>query len=217
MIPYTLVLKPGLVIYSVYNGYWFWGRPSFEDLRRDLREVTREIRPDWDLAAPGLRAAWEAGDHSLHHPYQQADHMRTVTPIPVQMSRAASQVRMNMATITKPTVLRLKRDSKPENPRAASWRSSSASSYSPRRIEAKTRTIRARITRFSSPIRSRKDADTTVPNKPPKRSRPEPHAAGSVSRRHHPRVNAQRPKPGLQARAPARVSTGATGLPGGRP
>jgi hypothetical protein len=64
------VLKPGLVIYSVYNGYWFWGRPSFEDLRRDLREVTRQIRPDWDLAAPGLRENWEAGDHSRHHPYQ---------------------------------------------------------------------------------------------------------------------------------------------------
>src|SRR5215831_20989107 len=54
MIPYTFVLKPGLVIHSIYNGYWFWGRPSVEDLRRDLREVTREIRPDWDLAAPGL-------------------------------------------------------------------------------------------------------------------------------------------------------------------
>jgi len=76
MIPYTLVLKPGLVIYSIYNGYWFWGRPSFEDLRRDLREVTREIRPDWDLAAPGLRENWDAGDHSMHHPYQ-ADHGRS--------------------------------------------------------------------------------------------------------------------------------------------
>ena len=32
MIPYTLVLSPGLIIFSVYNGYWFWGRPSFEDL-----------------------------------------------------------------------------------------------------------------------------------------------------------------------------------------
>ena len=50
--------------------YWFWGRPSFEDLRRDLREVTQEIRPDWDLAAPGLREAWDAGDHALHYPYQ---------------------------------------------------------------------------------------------------------------------------------------------------
>jgi peroxiredoxin len=70
MIPHTLVLKPGLVIHSVYNGYWFWGRPSNEDLRRDLREVTREIRPDWDLSAPGLRAAWEAGERSQHYPYE---------------------------------------------------------------------------------------------------------------------------------------------------
>jgi hypothetical protein len=67
-------LKPGLVIYSMYDGYWYWGRPSIEDLRRDLREVTREIRPDWDLSAPGLRGAWEASDHSRHHPYQDAGH-----------------------------------------------------------------------------------------------------------------------------------------------
>jgi peroxiredoxin len=64
MIPHTLVLKPGLVIHSIYNGYWFWGRPSIEDLSRDLREATREIRPDWDLSAPGLREAWDAGDRS---------------------------------------------------------------------------------------------------------------------------------------------------------
>src|SRR3954452_13588631 len=69
MIPHTLVLKPGLVIHSVYNGYWFWGRPSIDDLRRDLRAVTREIRPDWDLAAPGRREEWDAGDHSRHFPY----------------------------------------------------------------------------------------------------------------------------------------------------
>jgi peroxiredoxin len=64
MIPHTLVLKPGLVIHSVYNSYWFWGRPSIDDLWHDLREATREIRPDWDLATPGLRAAWEAGDRT---------------------------------------------------------------------------------------------------------------------------------------------------------
>jgi hypothetical protein len=67
MIPHTLVLKPGLVIYSVYNGYWFWGRPSVEDLRQDLRAVTGEIRPDWDLSTPGLREAWEGGDRSPFH------------------------------------------------------------------------------------------------------------------------------------------------------
>ena len=51
MIPHTLVLKPGLVIHSIYNGYWFWGRPSIADLWQDLRAVTREIRPDWDSAS----------------------------------------------------------------------------------------------------------------------------------------------------------------------
>src|ERR1700761_1462658 len=67
MIPHTLVLKPGLVVHSVYNGYWFWGRPSFCDLWHDLRAATSEIRPDWDLSAPGLREAWDAGDYSKFH------------------------------------------------------------------------------------------------------------------------------------------------------
>ena len=70
MIPHTFVLAPGLVIHKIYNGYWFWGRPSPEELRQDLREVTRKIRLDWDLAAPGLREAWEAGDRSGHYPYK---------------------------------------------------------------------------------------------------------------------------------------------------
>jgi peroxiredoxin len=71
MIPHTFVLKPGLVIHSIYNGYWFWGRPSFDDLRRDLREVTSQIRPDWDLSHPGLREAFDAGDRSKFYPYQE--------------------------------------------------------------------------------------------------------------------------------------------------
>src|ERR1700749_683084 len=40
MIPHTLVLKPGLAIHRIYNGYWFWGRPSFTDLWTDLRELS---------------------------------------------------------------------------------------------------------------------------------------------------------------------------------
>jgi peroxiredoxin len=67
MIPHTLVLKPGLVVHSIYNGYWFWGRPSIYDLWRDLREASAESRPDWDLAKPGLREAWERGDFSSFH------------------------------------------------------------------------------------------------------------------------------------------------------
>lgn len=69
MIPHTLVLEPGLVIYSVYNGYWFWGRPGPEDLRRDLREVTRKVRTDWDLGKPGLREMWERGEKTSFWPY----------------------------------------------------------------------------------------------------------------------------------------------------
>jgi peroxiredoxin len=69
MIPYTFVLESGLVIYSIYNGYWYWGRPSAEDLRRDLREVTMKIRSDWDLGTPGLRESWDHGDKSGFWPY----------------------------------------------------------------------------------------------------------------------------------------------------
>ena len=67
MIPHTLVLEPGLVVYKIYNGYWFWGRPSFYELWQDLRAVSAEVRPDWDLSKPGLREAWEADDLSSFH------------------------------------------------------------------------------------------------------------------------------------------------------
>jgi peroxiredoxin len=67
MIPHTLVLKPGLVVHKIYNGYWFWGRPSVVDLWHDLREISEEIRPDWDLSTPGLREAWEERDASVFH------------------------------------------------------------------------------------------------------------------------------------------------------
>jgi len=53
MIPHTLVLAPGQTIHSIYNGYWFWARPSIDDLWRDLRAVSRKARPDWDLSTPG--------------------------------------------------------------------------------------------------------------------------------------------------------------------
>jgi hypothetical protein len=57
------------VIYKIYMGYWFWGRPSTAELWQDLREVTRKHRPDWDLSAPAVRASFE-GDRMLHFPYQ---------------------------------------------------------------------------------------------------------------------------------------------------
>jgi peroxiredoxin len=41
MIPHVIVLEPGLVIYKIYNGYWFFGRPTMEELRQDLRTATK--------------------------------------------------------------------------------------------------------------------------------------------------------------------------------
>jgi peroxiredoxin len=72
MIPHTLVLKPGLVIHRIYNGYWFWGRPSITDLWHDLRSIMSETFPDWDLSTPGLREAWKAGDLSPFHGWNKA-------------------------------------------------------------------------------------------------------------------------------------------------
>jgi hypothetical protein len=82
MIPNTLVLKPGLVIYSIYNGYWFWGRPSVIDLWQDLRAVTSEIRPDWDLSTPGLREAWNAGDFSRFHGWNKRASNEDASTVP---------------------------------------------------------------------------------------------------------------------------------------
>ena len=60
MIPHTLVLKPGLVIHRIYNGYWFWGRPSPEQLWQDLGEIHARTKPDFDPTLPAPRATWEA-------------------------------------------------------------------------------------------------------------------------------------------------------------
>jgi peroxiredoxin len=68
MIPHTIVLEPGLVIYKVYNGYWFFGRPTMEELRQNLRAVSKKCRPDWDIATPELKSAWQkaARNYSIH-------------------------------------------------------------------------------------------------------------------------------------------------------
>ena len=71
MIPHTLVLEPGLVIYKIYNGYWFWGRPSVQDLWQDLRVVFKKVRPDWDLSTPGLKEDFD-GPRTRHYPYRAA-------------------------------------------------------------------------------------------------------------------------------------------------
>ena len=69
MIPHTFVLEPGLVIYKIYSGYWFLGRPTNEELRQDLRAVTKKCRPDWDISTPDMKAAWARGEKDRFYPY----------------------------------------------------------------------------------------------------------------------------------------------------
>jgi peroxiredoxin len=68
MVPHTIVCEPGLVIYKIYNGYWFFGRPTVEELRHDLRAILTKHHWDWDLSDPEVRAAWERGDKERLYP-----------------------------------------------------------------------------------------------------------------------------------------------------
>jgi peroxiredoxin/cold shock CspA family protein len=48
--PYTFVLRPDLRIHAIYNGWYFVGRPTNEELRRDLRTIM-ERRSDYRYEA----------------------------------------------------------------------------------------------------------------------------------------------------------------------
>ena len=63
--------EPGLVIYKIYSGYWFFGRPTVEELRQDLRAVSMKCRPDWDITTPEVKAAWQQGRKELFYPYDK--------------------------------------------------------------------------------------------------------------------------------------------------
>ena len=45
-IPYTFILDRDRTIHKIYNGWWFLGRPTPEEIRIDLRELMSR-RPDW--------------------------------------------------------------------------------------------------------------------------------------------------------------------------
>jgi peroxiredoxin len=48
-VPSVFTLYPDLTIHAAYNGYWYWGRPTAEELRQDFRAISRRIRPDWEV------------------------------------------------------------------------------------------------------------------------------------------------------------------------
>jgi hypothetical protein len=55
--------------HKIYNGYWYFGRPTAEELRLDLRAVLQLCRPDSDIGSPEQRAAWANGDKTGFYPY----------------------------------------------------------------------------------------------------------------------------------------------------
>ena len=50
--PAAFTLFPDLTIHRAYNGYWYVGRATMEELRQDMRAITREIRSDWEVPEP---------------------------------------------------------------------------------------------------------------------------------------------------------------------
>jgi peroxiredoxin len=60
VVPHTLVLAPGLVVDRVHVGYWFWGRPSPEQLWEDLQELTMRLKDDYDPTLVAVRARLQA-------------------------------------------------------------------------------------------------------------------------------------------------------------
>jgi cold shock CspA family protein/peroxiredoxin len=71
--PYTFILHPDLRIHALYNDWFFVGRPTIEELRRDLRAIM-EMRADYRYEAydtPAVRRVrvpqqeWAGGAPSL--------------------------------------------------------------------------------------------------------------------------------------------------------
>jgi peroxiredoxin len=44
--PYSFSVGPDLAIHKIYDGGWFVGRPTLEELRQDLRAMMQVYHPD---------------------------------------------------------------------------------------------------------------------------------------------------------------------------
>lgn len=56
-LPYTFSLLPDLTIHRIYNGWWYVGRPTLEELRQDMRAMMERCRGDYVYRGPGPDAA----------------------------------------------------------------------------------------------------------------------------------------------------------------
>jgi peroxiredoxin len=56
-LPYTFSLLPDLTIHRIYNGWWYVGRPTLEELRQDMRAMMERCRGDYVYRGPAPNAA----------------------------------------------------------------------------------------------------------------------------------------------------------------
>lgn len=42
-LPYTFIIKPNLEVFKIYNGWYFVGRPTLEELRQDLWTIMQQM------------------------------------------------------------------------------------------------------------------------------------------------------------------------------
>ncbi len=89
MIPHTILLGRNLEIFKVYNGYYYWGRPSTSELHAELRELARRTYRDWEITEPELREKWKKGDRSDFYPY--GENSVTMETLMLQMAGAVDQ------------------------------------------------------------------------------------------------------------------------------
>lgn len=89
MIPHTIVLGRDLKIFRIYNGYYYWGRPSMAELHGNLRELGRQTYADWDISKPDLKRKWREGDRSDFYPY--GDNSISMEDLMLQMAGATDQ------------------------------------------------------------------------------------------------------------------------------
>jgi peroxiredoxin len=62
-IPYTFVLDRDRTIFRIYDGWWYVGRPTVEELRMDLRALMSRrhdysYNPEWDYSAEAREKAY---------------------------------------------------------------------------------------------------------------------------------------------------------------
>ncbi|WP_352833021.1 redoxin domain-containing protein [Mesorhizobium sp. M0830] len=89
MVPHTIVLGRELEVFKVYNGYYYWGRPSTAELHIELRELARRTYRDWDITEPELREKWNKGDKSDFYPY--GGNSISMATLMLQMAGAVDQ------------------------------------------------------------------------------------------------------------------------------